>query len=147
MSSRPVKGSGEGTRPTTSGGVDNIGGGESFTGKKNAAGEDVSSPAPAERMQAKRQNVEASKHDDSAAYNLREDLTPETNREPAETSPPLEANAEASNTREASGSREEAIRRAAYEAYQRRGGASGNEQDDWLEAEADFDRNASQHRT
>jgi hypothetical protein len=38
------------------------------------------------------------------------------------------------------GDREEAIRHAAYEAYQRRGGASGSETDDWLEAEAQVDR-------
>jgi hypothetical protein len=37
-------------------------------------------------------------------------------------------------------SREEAIRSAAYEAYQRRGGAPGSETDDWLEAEAQVDR-------
>ena len=36
--------------------------------------------------------------------------------------------------------REDAIRHAAYRAYQRRGGASGSEADDWLEAEAEVDR-------
>jgi hypothetical protein len=81
MSTPSVKGSGDGTRPTTSGGVDNIGAGESFTSTKNAAGEDVAGPAPEERMQGKRIDVESSRHDDSAAYNLREDLTPASNRE------------------------------------------------------------------
>ncbi|QSI34388.1 DUF2934 domain-containing protein [Variovorax sp. RKNM96] len=37
-------------------------------------------------------------------------------------------------------SRDEAIRRAAYEAYERRGGAEGHETEDWLEAEAQIDR-------
>ncbi|MGJ7612461.1 MULTISPECIES: DUF2934 domain-containing protein [unclassified Variovorax] len=37
-------------------------------------------------------------------------------------------------------SREEAIRHAAYQAYQRRGGAPGSAADDWLEAEAEVDR-------
>jgi hypothetical protein len=40
-------------------------------------------------------------------------------------------------------SREDAIRSAAYEAYQRRGGAPGSETDDWLEAEAELERRAN----
>jgi hypothetical protein len=40
-------------------------------------------------------------------------------------------------------SREDAIRSAAYEAYQRRGGAPGSETDDWLEAEAELERRGS----
>ncbi|MGJ7543355.1 hypothetical protein [Variovorax sp. LT1R16] len=87
MSDRPVTASGDGTRPATSGGVDNMGGADSFTGKKNAAGEDISGPAPRERMQDKKMNVESTKHDDSAPYNLTEDLTPETNREPVPGAP------------------------------------------------------------
>ena len=75
-------GSGDGTRPTTSGGVDNIGAGEKFTGGSSATGEQDSAPAPAERMAGKRKNVEASRHDGSAAYGLREDLRSETNKEP-----------------------------------------------------------------
>ncbi|MEZ2299259.1 hypothetical protein [Variovorax sp. RCC_210] len=81
MSTPPIAGSGDGTRPTTSGGVDNIGAGEKFSSTTNEAGEAVSGPAPQERMQAKRKNVEASKHDDSADFNLREDLTPVPNTE------------------------------------------------------------------
>lgn len=131
MSNRPATGSGDGTRPATSGGVDNMGGGESFSGKKTVAGEDVSGPAPRERMQDKRKDVEATKHDDSAAFGLTEDLTPESNREPAEGATPSHA-----------GSREETIRRAAYDAYQRRGGEAGHETEDWLEAEAEIDRQA-----
>ncbi|SFQ36942.1 DUF2934 domain-containing protein [Variovorax sp. 770b2] len=135
MSNRPAAGSGDGTRPATSGGVDNMGGGESFSGKKTAAGEDVSGPAPPERMQDKRNDVEATKQDDSAAFGLTEDLTPESNREPSEGAPAPSSDA-----------REEAIRRAAYDAYQRRGGEAGHETEDWLEAEAQVDRQAGRER-
>jgi type IV secretory pathway TrbL component len=76
-------GSGDGSRPTTSGGVDNIGAGEKFTSSSSATGEQDSAPAPAERMASKRKNVEASRHDGSAAYGLREDLRSETNKEPS----------------------------------------------------------------
>ena len=38
------------SRPTTSGGVDNIGAGEKFTSSSSATGEQDSAPAPAERM-------------------------------------------------------------------------------------------------
>ncbi len=75
-------GSGDGTRPTTSGGTDNIGGGDRFTGHSSKASEENSAPAPAERMARKRKDVEASRHDDSAAFRLREDLRSETNQEP-----------------------------------------------------------------
>lgn len=75
-------GSGDGTRPTTDGGVDNIGAGEKFTGSSSAAGEQDSAPAPAERMAGKRKNAEASRHDGSAAYGLRENFRSETNKEP-----------------------------------------------------------------
>ena len=47
--------SGDGTRPTTSGGVDNIGAADSFTpGKKS--GPDDASPGPVEKMTEKRQD-------------------------------------------------------------------------------------------
>jgi hypothetical protein len=82
MNTNPL-GTGDGTRPTTDGGVDNIGGGEKFTTRKNEAGEDVSGPAPQEKMQGKRKDAQAAKKDDSAAFDLKEDLTPVSNREPA----------------------------------------------------------------
>lgn len=133
MSDTPVSGSGDGTRPDTSGGVDNMGAGESFTGRNTAAGEDVSGPGPTERMQDKRKNVEGTKQDDSAAFGLTEDLTPTPNREPGAED----------------GSREEAIRRAAYEAFQRRQreGGTGSEEEDWLQAEQDIDRKANNAST
>ena len=144
MSDRPVNASGDGSRPATSGGVNNMGAGESFTGKKNAAGEDVAGPAPTEGMQAKRKNVEASRHDDSASFGLHEDLSSETNREQADNDAPVPAPAPAPASE--AGSREEAIRRAAYDAHQRRGGGTGSAHQDWLDAEAEFDRQAATRR-
>lgn len=73
--------SGDGTRPTTDGGVDNIGAGEKFTTKKNRAGEPVAGPAPPERMSAERADAESSKADDSAPFGLRPDAEPESNTE------------------------------------------------------------------
>ena len=140
MSDISVSGSGDGTRPATSGGVDNMGAGESFTGKKTAAGEDVSGPGPAERMQDKRKNVEATKQDDSAAFGLTEDLTPASNREPGAGQG---AGPDAAPDKD---SREAAIRRAAYEAYQRRereGGSAGSEEQDWLQAEQEVNQKAN----
>lgn len=140
MSDIPVSGSGDGTRLATSGGVDNMGAGESFTGKKTAAGEDVSGPSPAERMQDKRKNVEATKQDDSAAFGLTEDLTPASNRQPG-AGPGAAPDAAPDKD-----SREAAIRRAAYEAYQRRereGGGAGSEEQDWLQAEQEVNQKAN----
>ena len=77
-----IGGSGDGTRPTTSGGVDNIGGGERFSSQRTAGGEDVASPAPNERMRDRRKNVENTRHDDSAAFGLHEDLAQQPNPGP-----------------------------------------------------------------
>lgn len=78
-----TNGSGDGSRPTTSGGVDNIGAGKKFTGKQSAAGEDVGGPGPHEKMQEKRKDAESSTHDDSSAFDLHEDQAPVPNTEPA----------------------------------------------------------------
>jgi len=129
MSNASTVGSGDGTRPTTSRGVDNIGGAEKFSPTRNSGGEDVSGPAPQERMQDRRKGAEASKNDDSAAFGLKEDLTPVPNREPEQGARPRDP-----------AEREAAIRRAAYEAYERRGGEAGHETQDWLDAEAEVDR-------
>lgn len=82
MSNPLVTGTGDGTRPTTSGGVDNIGAGEKFSTAKTAAGESPSGPEPTDHMPAKR-TVETTRHDDSAPFGLTEDLTPSRNPEPA----------------------------------------------------------------
>ena len=47
--------SGEGIRPTTSGGVDNMGGGDTFTPGKEKPPE-LSTPQPAEKMAEKKQH-------------------------------------------------------------------------------------------
>lgn len=76
-----IKGSGDGTRPITDGGVDNIGAGEGFTDKRMATGEEEISPGPNERMEEKKANADGTKHDDSAAFNLNEDLTPASSKD------------------------------------------------------------------
>lgn len=81
MANNPL-GSGDGSRTTTDGGVDNIGAGEKFSTRTTAAGDPVSGPAPTAGMSAKRKDVENSKKDDSSPFGLKPDLTPETNREP-----------------------------------------------------------------
>ena len=59
--------SGDGTRPTTSGGTDNIGGAHSFTpGKKSKSGD--ASPAPPEKMSEKRQDAESDSADHPAPH-------------------------------------------------------------------------------
>jgi hypothetical protein len=73
--------SGDGTRPTTSGGVDNIGAGERFTGKQTPGG-DVSAPAPTERMSEKRADARNSKHDDLDEFGMHEEQESEPNTEP-----------------------------------------------------------------
>jgi hypothetical protein len=78
-----VTNSGDGTRPVTDGGVNNIGAGEKLTTKRTDAGGEVSSPAPKERMSDNRHNVEGTEHDDSAAFELHEDLSTDTNKEPS----------------------------------------------------------------
>ncbi|WP_371436605.1 hypothetical protein [Polaromonas sp.] len=79
-----IDASGDGTRPSTDGGVDNIGAGEKFSTKRNAAGEEMSGgPAPTEGTQDKRKDVKNSEKDDSAPFGLTQDFQPETNREPS----------------------------------------------------------------
>jgi len=70
--------SGDGSRPVTDGGIDNIGAGEKFTegGAENG-------PTPHERMQDKRKDAESSRYEDSAPYNLHENLDPVPNPESA----------------------------------------------------------------
>ena len=74
--------SGEGSRPTTDGGVDNIGAGEKFTAKQAPEGVEVTGPAPAEKAQAKRQDAAAAERDDSSPFNLHEKAESEPNTEP-----------------------------------------------------------------
>lgn len=88
MTQPSISGSGNGTRPTTSGGVDNIGGGERLSSKRTAAGGEVSSPLPQERMRSKRKDVESTKHDDSAPFGLHEHLEQQPNPDPGNSQAP-----------------------------------------------------------
>ncbi|MGJ7545152.1 hypothetical protein [Variovorax sp. LT1R16] len=81
-SNSPLHRSGDGTRPTTDGGVDNIGAGEKFA---PGHGDDAA-PAPRERMADAKLSPEATRHDESAAFGLTEDLKPETSRDPTQSS-------------------------------------------------------------
>ena len=73
--------SGEGTRPVTDGGVDNIGGASSFTPGKPSSPAD-SAPKPHEKMAEKKADSASMKEDDSAAFGLRETPDHSKNTEP-----------------------------------------------------------------
>ncbi|MDM0117252.1 hypothetical protein QTI66_34595 [Variovorax sp. J22R133] len=73
--------SGDGTRPSTDGGVDNMGAGEKFSSSRNRVGEDVAGPAPVERMRDKKRDVQGTKADDSAPFGLTQDLGSQRNQE------------------------------------------------------------------
>jgi hypothetical protein len=62
---------GEGTRPTTSGGVDNIGGASAFTPGKSTTDGDTA-PQGVEKMAEKKVDRAAVKQDDSAPLGLTE---------------------------------------------------------------------------
>ena len=80
----PVVGSGDGTRPVTDGTANNIGAGEKFSTRRSADGSELSGgPAPKEKMSGNRRDVEGTANDDSAAFDLHEDLSSETNKETA----------------------------------------------------------------
>jgi hypothetical protein len=72
-----IKNSGDGTRPTTSDGTDNIGAGEKFTPHGTAAGSDNTGPAPHERMQHKRSDAAGTKVDDSVPLSWQENTRSE----------------------------------------------------------------------
>ena len=76
-----ARNSGDGTRPTTAGGVDNIGAGSKLTDADDPQAE-TSGPAPAEKMQQKRSDRASSKADDSAPLGLTDSTAPVTNKEP-----------------------------------------------------------------
>ncbi|RZL55080.1 MAG: hypothetical protein EOP70_11030 [Variovorax sp.] len=79
-----VIGSGDGTRPVTDGTANNIGAGEKFSTRRSADGSELSGgPAPKEKMGDSRRDVEGTAHDDAAAFDLTEDLRPDTNQETA----------------------------------------------------------------
>ncbi|KQP23341.1 hypothetical protein [Pseudorhodoferax sp. Leaf267] len=76
--------SGEGSRPTTDGTVDNIGAGGKFDVGHAATGEPNEGPANPEGMQDKRADADAAEHDDSVPLGLHGDQHAQTNQEPPE---------------------------------------------------------------
>lgn len=85
MSGASGNNSGDGIRPTTDGGVDNIGAAGSFTpGQKGGS----NSPAPPEKMSSLRKKDRASiKADDSAAFNLKPSADSTPNKQPLDHPP------------------------------------------------------------
>ncbi len=59
MADNPITSSGDGSRPTTDGGVANIGAGGKFDVGRAATGEPNNAPANPERMQHKRADADA----------------------------------------------------------------------------------------
>ncbi len=66
MNSSKILNSGDGTRPTTSGGVDNIGAGKRFKRKKA----NLNSPAPNEKKSENKKDSKSLAEDDSAPLGL-----------------------------------------------------------------------------
>jgi hypothetical protein len=83
MSNENNLGSGDGTRPTTDGGVDNIGGASTFTPGKGSA----NAPKPAEKMSENKKDKASVRNDDSSAFDLKESTDTTPNTEPGR--PPL----------------------------------------------------------
>lgn len=75
--------SGDGTRPTTDGGVDNIGAAGSFTPGKGSSNE----PAPREKMSESKKDRAAAKRDDSAPLGLTESTDSTPNTDPPSSNP------------------------------------------------------------
>ena len=82
----PVQNSGAGTRPSTSGGVDNLGAADSFSpGQATDAGD--GSPAPVEKMADKHTDKAAAEQDDSAPLDLTQSADDAPNSEPVDRHP------------------------------------------------------------
>lgn len=79
--------SGEGSRPTTDGGVDNVGGANSFT-PGQASPTSKNSPKPSEKMEEKKADKDSMKQDDSAPADLPESPDENSNTEPVRTDHP-----------------------------------------------------------
>lgn len=83
MANETSLGSGDGTRPTTDGGVDNIGAAGTFTPGKGSSNE----PAPPEKMAENRKDKASVEQDDSAPLDMTESTKTTPNTEPGR--PPL----------------------------------------------------------
>jgi hypothetical protein len=77
--------SGDGSRPTTDGGVDNIGGASAFTPGQGSA----DAPKPPERMAEKKLDKASVKTSDADPFNLHPSTATSPNVEPAPANPGL----------------------------------------------------------
>lgn len=75
--------SGSGTRPTTDGGVDNIGAAGTFVPGRGS----VDAPVPAEKMRESKQDAASARRDDSAPLGLKQAARGTPNTEPPEDNP------------------------------------------------------------
>ncbi len=75
--------SGDGSRPTTDGGVDNIGAGSRLATDDAPVGPN-DGPAPAAEMSRKRSDSASSEADDSAPLHMPENEQPTSNKEPSD---------------------------------------------------------------
>ncbi|MFC6284816.1 MULTISPECIES: hypothetical protein [Polaromonas] len=78
MTAANMIGSGDGTRPTTDGGVDNVGAAGTFTPGQGGK----SAPAPKEKMSETKKDSVAAKSDDSAPLDMRQSMSSSKNTEP-----------------------------------------------------------------
>ena len=83
MANTHSMGSGDGTRPTTDGGVDNVGAAGGFTPGKGGA----NTPAPGEKMSEARKDKKSVKGDDSAPLGMTESPNTTPNTEPPSSNP------------------------------------------------------------
>lgn len=81
-SSNPVSHSGDNSRPTTDGGVANIGAAGYRATGRSALGEPNNSPASPERMQDRSGDAESTENDDSVPFGLVGNKHPSANKDP-----------------------------------------------------------------
>jgi len=78
-----IASSGDGTRPTTDGGVDNIGAAGGF----NPGKPESQTPAPREKFTERKQDRASAKEDGFAPLGIRQPASSTPNTEPAESNP------------------------------------------------------------
>lgn len=85
MSTPNINGSGDGSRPTTDGGVDNIGAAGSFTPGKPDGGDE--GPIGKEKMAEVKKDKASLANDDSAPFGLKQPPDNDPNTEPTPKAP------------------------------------------------------------
>lgn len=86
MNAGNINGSGDGTRPTTDGGVDNIGAASSFTPGQPGGGDE--GPVGKEKMSEVRKDKASLARDDSAPLGLKQPPDDEPNTDASPPTPP-----------------------------------------------------------